>query len=97
MALFTIEIEGKPIVVLAAENHEEAAEMKEDLAVLDDGTGNPVWNGKNALSVREASPEEVSLWEERFARARQSGDAVEEDREAWAIFLIKIRDPSDNE
>ena len=91
MALFTIEIEGKPVVVLAAENRGEAAEMKEDLAVLDDETGNRVWNGTSALFVREASPEEVSQWKEGFARARQSGDAAEEDREAWAIFLIKIR------
>ncbi len=35
MGLFTSEIEGKPLVVLAAEQRGKAAEMKEDLAVLE--------------------------------------------------------------
>jgi hypothetical protein len=59
MTLYTIEVEGTPIVVLTAEDLQEPAEIEEDLTILEDESGNPVWDGTSELSVREAFPEEV--------------------------------------
>jgi hypothetical protein len=95
MTLYTIEVEGTPVVVLTAEDRRELAEIEDDLTILEDESGNPVWDGASELSVREAFPEEVDRWEAEIASALLTGDACEEDREDLAVFLIKLRDPTD--
>ena len=99
MGLFTIEAEGRPVMVVAAEDWEEAREfadseaLRADLLVLEH-QGCPLWGGERELLVREAHPGEVSAWEASFARACADGDADEEDREDWATFLVEVVDPA---
>ena len=99
MVLFTIEAEGRPVMVVAAEDWEEAREfadseaLRADLTVLEH-EGRPLWDGESGLLVREARPEEVSTWEASFARACAGGDADEADREDWATFLVEVVDPT---
>ena len=99
MGLFTIEAEGRPVLVVAAEDREEAREfadseaLRMDLLVLEH-QGRPLWDGGSTLHVREARPGEVSAWEASFARACADGDADEADREDWATFLVEVVDPT---
>ena len=104
MGLFTIEAEGQPVMVVAAEDWEEAREfadseaLRADLTVLEH-EGRPLWDGESGLLVREARPGEVSTWKASFARACADGDADEADRDDWATFLVKVAeviDPSDD-
>jgi hypothetical protein len=97
MTLYTIEVEGKPVVVLTAEDRQEVDRIEEDLTVLEDEAGNPVWDGTSELSVREAFPEEVDRWEAAFADALLVGDASDEERKEFSVFLIKLRDSTDDE
>ena len=100
MGLFTIEAEGRPIMVLSAEDWEEAREFADGEALRADLTvpeheGRPLWDGESGLLVREARPGEVSTWKASFARACADGDAdEEEDREDWATFLVEVVDPT---
>ena len=79
MGLFTIEAEGRPVMVVAAEDWEEAREfadseaLQADLMVLEH-EGRPLWDGEGELLVREARPEEASAWQASFARACGGGD-----------------------
>ena len=99
MVLFTIEAEGRPVMVVAAEDWEEAREfadseaLRADLTVLEH-QGRPLWDGGSTLHVREARPGEVSAWQASFARACADGDADEEDRDDWATFLVGVVDPT---
>jgi hypothetical protein len=99
MGLFTIEAEGRPVMVLTAEDREEAREfadseaLRADLMVLEH-EGRPLWDGGSGLLVREARPGEVSAWQASFARACADGDADEADREDWATFLVEVVDPT---
>ena len=104
MGLFTIEAEGRPIMVLTAEDWEEARELADsealraDLLVLEH-QGCPLWGGERELLVREAHPGEVSTWAASFAGACAGGDADEEDRDDWATFLVEVVevvDPTDD-
>ena len=103
MGLFTIEAEGRPVMVVAAEDREEAREfadgeaLRADLLVLEH-RGRPLWGGERELLVREAHPGEASVWEASFARACAEGDAEEADRGDWATFLVEVVevvDPAD--
>ncbi len=95
MGLFTIEAEGRPVMVVAAEDREEAREfadseaLRADLLVLEH-RGRPLWGGGRELVVREAHPGEASAWEASFARACAEGDAEEADRGDWATFLVEV-------
>ena len=103
MGLFTIEAEERPVMVVAAEDWEEAREfadseaLRADLLVLEH-RGRPLWGGGRELVVREAHPGEASVWEASFARACAEGDAEEADRGDWATFLVEVVevvDPAD--
>jgi hypothetical protein len=100
MGLFTIEAEGRPVMVVAAEDWEEAREFADDEALRADllvleHEGRPLWGGEHELLVREAHPEEVSAWQASFARACADGDADEADREDWATFLVEVTEVVD--
>jgi hypothetical protein len=97
MTVYTIEVDGKPVVVLTAEDRQEVEKVEEDLTALEDEAGNPVWDGTSELSVREAFPEEVDRWQAAFADALLGDDVGEEDRKEFSGFLIKLRDSTNGE
>ncbi len=99
MGLFTIEAEGRPVMVVMAEDWEEARGFADSEAFQADlrgleHNGRPLWNGESTLLVREARPEEATAWQASFAQAYADGDADEEDREDWATFLSEVVDPT---
>ena len=99
MALFTVEVSGRPVLVFSEEDRgaaEEllASEIGPDLLDFEED-GRPVWDGEEELTVREARPEEAARWEQGLAEAREddgSGDEDDEDDEGQAVFLIEAVD-----
>ena len=73
-SIFTIVIDGKPILVFEAKNLREASELcheqwlKSDLAEAE-SEGLPLWDGKAELRARIALPDESAL----FAETRNNG------------------------
>ena len=99
MPLYTIEVNGRPTMVFAAEDRMEADALVEaewlrsDLRALKHD-GLPLWDGEAELVVREAWPEEAGKWDTDFARACGEGDADDGDRESWPVFLVAVEDPT---
>lgn len=93
MALFTIEVSGRPILVFS-EVDRSAAEEAAALVIGPDlqgftEAGQPLWDGDTELLVREASPGEVTRWEQGFADAQKSAPG-EQDPEDCAVFLVDV-------
>ena len=99
MALFTVEVSGRPVLVFSEEDRGAAEELLASASgpdLLDfEEDGRPVWDGEEELTVREARPEEAARWEQGLAEAREddgSGDEDDEDDEGQAVFLIEAVD-----
>ncbi len=107
MTIYTIEIAGRPTVAFSAENllaAEEAQKgeggIEEELTVLDDVTGKPLWDGEAELFLREAHEEEREKWHKAIAHAILEGDpASGEDaiKEGYVVFLVPVSDPTDDD
>ena len=67
MALFTVEVSGRPVLVFSEGNRRAAEELLAsaigpDLLDFEEEEGRPVWDGEEGLTVREAHPEEAARW-----------------------------------
>jgi hypothetical protein len=96
VSLYTIEIDGRPILVFAAEDDGAAEDFAadEDLRAELLGLeheGEPIWDGDGELVVRRAHLEEASEWEGAHAKALLEG-AADEDDEDFAVFLLEVSD-----
>jgi hypothetical protein len=101
MPLFTLDVQGRPVLVFLQQDRDAATELVSstiapDLLELEED-GSPVWDGEGELSVRDASPGETSQWEDAFGQALEDGDATEADREGYAVFLIEVDDLEDED
>jgi hypothetical protein len=101
MALFTIEVQGRPVLVFSEESRGSAetlvgSTIGPDLAEFEED-GEPVWDGEDELLVRDAEPAEAAQWEEGFAEAVRSDGAGEEDRIGYAVFLIEVDGPIEDD
>ena len=68
------------------------------LYVIFETEGKPLWSGdRKDLFVRGAFEDEISKWEKTFAQARLDGDATDEDRDSYIVFLVPITDPTEDE
>jgi hypothetical protein len=103
MALFTVEVAGRPVLVFSEGDRGAAAELLAsaigpDLLDFEDAEeGRPVWDGEEELTVREARPEEAARWEQGLAEARQDDGSGEADDESQAVFLIEAVDAGTEE
>jgi hypothetical protein len=93
MALFTVEVSGRPILAFSEEDR-SAAEETVALVIGPDlqgftEAGQPLWGGDTELLVREADPQEVTRWEQGFAEAQESAPG-EQDPEDYAVFLVDV-------
>ena len=100
MALFTVEVSGRPVLVFSEEDRGAAEELLAsaigpDLLDFEEG-GRPVWDGEEELTVRDARPEEEARWEQGLAEARQDDGSGDADDESHAVFLIDV-DPGTEE
>jgi hypothetical protein len=70
--------------------------LGEDLRRLE-SDGRPLWDGdRDALHVREASPEEVVVFKASREQAIREGE-LEAGDEDWVTFLVPVTDPDDDE
>ena len=101
--MFTIEIGGKPIAVVDAIEADarellEQSEFRDDLTSLTSG-GKPLWDGKAALTMRPATPEEVDEFEDSaFDDEDEDEEEEEDDEEASTVyFLVPLDDEDEDE
>jgi hypothetical protein len=98
----TIEIAGRPTVVVPG-SKDDVQGLLDDEAFFEDllifeTEGKPLWSGdRKDLFVRGAFEDEISKWEKTFAQARLDGDATDEDRDSYIVFLVPITDPTEDE
>ena len=96
MALFTVEVSGRPVLVFSEEDRGSAEELLAssigpDLLDFEE-EGRPVWDGEEELTVRDASPEEAARWEQDLAEAGEDDGPGGADDESRAVFLIEVVD-----
>lgn len=101
MALFTVEVEGRPILVFSEEDREAAEDLVSstigpDLMEFEE-EGTPLWDGQGELSVREADAAETAQWEAGFARSHRPDDTEAPEEEGYAVFLIDVDRPEGEE
>ena len=101
MTLYVMEIEGRAVIAFPAENERKADELAKSDLLLKSLTAlkpnrRPIWDGKGDISVRSAQADEKAVWEGSFVRALRDGDADEDDRDEWAVFLIDVVDSTDD-
>ena len=102
--MFTIEIGGKPVAVVDAIESDarellEQSEFRDDLTSLTSG-GKPLWDGKAALTMRPATPEEVDEFEDSaFDDEDEDEEELEEDDEeaSTVYFLVPLDDEDEDE
>ena len=99
MALFTVEVSGRP-VVFSDDDRARAEELVAsaigpELLVFEEA-GTPVWDGEDELTVREAGPEEAARWERGLPGAQRRDGAGGRVPEGYAVFLIEV-DPDPEE
>src|SRR5918994_3105748 len=89
-AMQTIEISGRPTVVVNGSKDEvqallEDEEFYEDLLIFET-EGKPLWSGdRKDLFIRAAIEDEIAKWEKAFAQARLEGNATDEDRFGYVV------------
>lgn len=93
--LFTLEIDGRPVLVMAEDDADAAEEsahtdaMAEQLATLQHA-GRRLWDGRTVPAVRPATADEAAAWREAFAEAVADGEAFEDESDSWAVFLLDV-------
>ena len=100
MALFTVEVSGRPVVVFSDDDRARAEELVAstigpELLVFEEA-GTPVWDGEDELTVREAAPEEAARWEQGLPGAERRDGAGGRVPEGYAVLLIEV-DPDPDE
>jgi len=101
MAIFSIEIGGRPVMAFNAASQEESdgfgqdPDLRADLQVLE-GPEGPLWDGAASIVVRIALAEEAELWEQTVAEERLAGEIEDED-DTFAVYLLPVIDPEDDD
>lgn len=109
MTVWTVVVSDRPTAAFSAANEQEAHQaledeygVRDDLMVLEDEQGQPLWSGdEEALFVRQATPEEYRIWRLSYAEVQDDPDFAQmddrDDPAEWLVFLIPVRDPTDDE
>jgi hypothetical protein len=99
MKTYVASIGGNAVLAFRAEDDDQAraivdnpeGSMRSDLQVLVGADGKPLWDGKSAIRVREATPAQHSEWEESRDQAISDGEIdldAGNDPEEWNVYLI---------
>lgn len=104
MPAYAADVATTTIAVFNAANLEEAKNLvfnregglAEDWKILEHD-GLPVWDGKERLTVREATPIEYNRWQVSRDNARQSGENVDEEGIVHVLYLVSLEDPTDED
>lgn len=98
MNTYAITIGGQAVLAFRAEDEEQAREMvddhegdaRSDLTTLVDTDGKPLWDGKTAIHVREASAAQHAEWEQSRDLAISDGDIdldAGDNPDEWNVYL----------
>lgn len=101
IAVYVAEIAGSPVFALNAPALDAAeATLAEPGVQLDlqqfRAGGEPLWNGVDAIVLREPTDPERALWEASFFKAIRDRDGALEDalQETWICMLVAVSPPA---
>jgi hypothetical protein len=97
--IFVLQIKGTGILAFDADSLEDAQAVADDVEEREDLTeltsnGAPLWNGKDAISVRVATAAEAALFEEQ--RDEDWNEEPHTDREDFAVYLVPLDEPDED-
>ncbi|HEY7301984.1 MAG TPA: hypothetical protein VH684_29175 [Xanthobacteraceae bacterium] len=99
MQTYVATIGGKAVLAFRAEDDEQARDvvdgdsLRSDLRVLTTEEGKPLWDGRSAIGLREASRAEHDEWEKSRDEAIRDGEIdldAGHDPNDWDIYFIEI-------
>jgi hypothetical protein len=101
MKTYVASIGGKAVLAFRAEDDEQARAMidehegdvRSDLQVLVGPDGKPLWDGKSAIQVREATPAQNAEWKQSRDQAISDGEIdldAGNDPNEWNVYLAGI-------
>jgi hypothetical protein len=99
VSIFAVDVGGRPIAVFNAFSRREAERLihgkgglAEEWTALE-SDGRPVWDGKEKLTLREATPFEYNRWQ-----ASRSKETNFEDEEGLLhlLYLLAVHDPTND-
>ena len=99
MQTYVASIGGQAVMAFRAEDDDQArtivddpdGSMRSDLRVLVGSDGKPLWDGKSAIAVREATAEQHAEWEQSRDQAIADGEIdldAGNDPDEWNVYLI---------
>ena len=102
MKTYVAFIGEKAVLAFRAENDDEAHEMiddkegsiRSDLKVLVGADEKPLWDGKSAIHMREATAAQHAEWEQSRDQAISDEEIdldAGEDPDEWSVYLASIR------
>ena len=97
MTVYVAEVSGRGIVAFEAANDADAAARLTDRTLLRDlrvlqNEGRSLWDGVSEIGLREPSPPELEIWQERPIAPKAS---VSDDDRSWRVYLVAVVDPSE--
>ncbi len=105
MTIYTVEIAGRPIITISADDRDAAVDFtneewfRADLMALETREHEPLWDGKSELFVREAEEEERATWDKSIALAIAEVDGANREEalsKGYVVFLLPVVDPTDS-
>jgi hypothetical protein len=98
--IFVLEIKGTAVLAFEADNADDARTYAESAGEEEDLTelrskGAPLWNGRDAITVRPATDAESDLFEE--AREEDWEHEPHADGEDFIVYLVPLDEPEDDE
>jgi hypothetical protein len=102
MNLFTLQIGGRPVAAIRAEDLEQAQELIEDDSFQDDlqelevedGT---LWDGAEPLTLRPANAEEKAAFDKSWEQGVAEGEIDEDDENLHVVFLVAVYETDDED
>ena len=99
MQTYVASIGGQAVMAFRAEDDDQAraivddpdGSMRSDLRVLVGSDGKPLWDGKSAIAVQEATAEQHAEWEQSRDQAITDGEIdldAGNDPDEWNVYLI---------
>jgi hypothetical protein len=99
MKTYVASIGGQAVLAFRAEDDDQAqavvaaASMRSDLQVLVDTDGKPLWDGKSAIEVREATAAQHAEWQQSRDQAISDGEIdldAGNDPDEWNVYFPDV-------
>lgn len=99
MQTYVAVIGGKAVMAFRAEDDAQAGalmeenSMRSDLQMLTGADGKPLWDGKSAIEVREATSAQHAEWEQSRDQAIADGEIdldAGHDPDDWEVYLVDL-------